>query len=342
MHQVAIIGVGRIGSVHLELMLTSPELGLRPVAVHASSATSADSLRRRYDVAVTTDLQAIMELPTVEAVLICSPTPSHLHQVMTALEAGHHVFCEKPLTERSADTLTCIAAAHERGLVLQVGFHKRHDPALLQLRDVVQSGQLGVPLTLRISSRDPEPPPDGYPRSAGGIFSDSMIHDFDLARFLLDSRVSRLTAAGGSKFDRIAAAAGDYDMALALLEFEDGVLASLEVCRTNQGLYDQRFEVHGTDGTAAVGNQTGALAITSGRRSERWPGTGTFAERYRDAYRRQLAVFADALSAGRTTFSPRHAYEAQLLAEHCILAAQEPRQWLEHSDPAVEIHAVNA
>jgi myo-inositol 2-dehydrogenase/D-chiro-inositol 1-dehydrogenase len=270
--------------------------GFRLELVADPDAAARQRVATELAVPTVEDWRAVVEDPRIAAVVVSSGTPFHFEQVMAALEAGKHVLCEKPLAPTLGEIDQISYAAAQSGTVLQVGMHRRFDRHFRALHDTVRSGKIGRPLLVRISSRDPEPAPPGYPRSPGGIFIDSAIHDFDVVRFLLDEEVVEVSSMGAFLVDPIAEEAGDHDTAVTLLRFASGALGALDNCRLSVQGYDQRAEVHGSAGMAAVENPTTlALRVADADGICRPPPPAYFIERYTPAYHDEVVAFREAI-----------------------------------------------
>ncbi len=191
----------------------------------------------------------------IDAVIVASPNYLHKEHVMAALRHKKHIFCEKPIAldlTQIDDALTAVEAA---GVTLQVGFNRRFDPGFAAVRQAVIAGKVGQPEMVRITSRDPEPPPIGYVRVSGGIFLDMTIHDFDMARYLTGSDVEEVYAKGAILVDPQIGEAGDFDTAVITLKFADGSIGVIDNSRKAAYGYDQRVEVFGSKGSAAAFNE---------------------------------------------------------------------------------------
>lgn len=233
---------------------------------------------------------------TVDAVFICSASAAHAEQVIAAAESGKHVFCEKPLALSVADCDRAIAAARAAGVVLQVGFNRRFDANAAAMAAEVRSGRLGQLLLGRITSRDPVPPPPEHRRSPEGLFVESSIHDFDMARFLLGEEPVELTTYAGALFDPLASDAGDNDTAVTVLRFASGAIVTIENCRRSSSGYDQRMELHGTEGSARTENvRSVSITLDGPNGSTQSPGAWFYPERYRDSYAAELVSFRRAV-----------------------------------------------
>ena len=234
----------------------------------------------------------LLALDEVEAAMVCSASDAHAEQVAAAAGSGRNVLCEKPLATDLAGVDSAISAVERSGVVLHVGFNRRFDPGFADLATMVATGGIGRLLQLRITSRDPEPPPAGYPRGPGGLFSDMAIHDFDIARYVSGEEVVAVSATGSSLVDPLAGAAGDLDVAAITLRFASGAVGVIECCRVSTYGYDQRVEVHGTEATAWTTNPLPTPAVLAGGDGARSsPLHRFFPERYERAYSAELAAF---------------------------------------------------
>jgi len=240
--------------------------------------------------------QQVLERPDVEAVAICTPTNTHYQMVLDAAAARKHIFCEKPL-DLAIDKIEEIdARVRACGVQLMVGFNRRFDPNFLKVRETVQSGRIGVPHVLKITSRDPGIPPEGYIRASGGIFLDMTIHDFDMARYQMGSEVTEVYARATVLVDPVFEQAGDWDTAVVTLAFANGALGTIDNSRRAVYGYDQRVEVFGSEGMVTVNNNTYDSHICLDR-------TGThsslplnfFMDRYTESYLREMQAFVVAV-----------------------------------------------
>ncbi len=289
---VGLIGAGRIGRVHAEhLAYRIPEANLVAVAdvieEAARKAATDFGIPHAYR-----DHRAIMEDDAIEAVIVCSSTDTHAQMIQEAAEAGKHVFCEKPIALDLPSIDRALEAVEKAGVKLQVGFNRRFDPSFRRVRELVASGALGTPHILRITSRDPAPPPIEYIKVSGGIFLDMTIHDFDMARFLIGSEVEEIFAAGNVLVDPEIGAVGDIDTAIITLRFANGALGAIDNSRKAVYGYDQRVEVFGSAGMAMVSNQTPdnvVLSDAEGVHSAK--PLYFFVERYAEAYVEEMRAF---------------------------------------------------
>lgn len=260
---VGVIGAGRIGQVHAE-NITYRVPGAEVVMIADPNLKAAEACAGKLGIGVTTaDPQAILDHPDIDAVLICSPTGFHAPQIEAAAAAGKHIFCEKPVALDLSAIDKALAAAKAAGVKLQIGFNRRFDPNFAQVREMVAAGKVGAPHILRITSRDPGPPPIEYIKGSGGIFLDMTIHDFDMARYLMGEEVTEVYTAGGVMVDSAIGAAGDIDTAVVTLRFESGAIGTIDNSRKAVYGYDQRVEVFGSGGAVSISNNAPHNAVLS-------------------------------------------------------------------------------
>ncbi|MCX7384036.1 MAG: inositol 2-dehydrogenase [Alphaproteobacteria bacterium] len=273
MLDIAVIGAGRIGQ---------PE--------------AAASLAAACGAPVITLDQAF----EASAVLIGSPTPTHAAYIERAARAGRAVFCEKPVDLSSARVRSCLAVVASAGTPLMVGFNRRFDPHFAALKRRLDAGEAGRLELLTIISRDPNPPPPAYVAASGGLFRDMMIHDLDMARFLLGEEPVELFAAASCQVDPAIASAGDVDTAVVTLRTASGRLCQISNSRRATYGYDQRIEAHGSVGLLRAGNMTATtVEFADGRGFVTDPALPFFLERYAAAYRAEIDAFITAVAAGR-------------------------------------------
>ncbi|MGC8877984.1 MAG: inositol 2-dehydrogenase [Anaerolineae bacterium] len=260
---IGVIGAGRIGRVHAEhLAHRIPEAQVVAIADVALSAAQQCATELHIPF-VSADHRDVLNHPDVEAVVICSSTDTHAQFIEEAAQAGKHIFCEKPIDFDLRKIDRALEAVARAGVKLQIGFNRRFDPSFKRARDMVAEGKIGQPHIVRITSRDPAPPPLEYIKVSGGIFLDMTIHDFDMARYLIGSEVEEVYAAGGVLVDPRIGEAGDIDTALVTLHYANGALGCIDNSRRAVYGYDQRIEVFGSAGGIVVTNHTPHNAIYS-------------------------------------------------------------------------------
>jgi len=322
MIRIAVLGAGRIGRIHGRNAANHPDARL--VAVADPHAPAAQELAAATGAAVAS-LDDIVERSDVDAILICTPTTTHADLIERGARAGKAVFCEKPVDLSSPRIEACLGVVDKAGTPLMIGFNRRFDPNFASLRRRLADGEVGEVELVTILSRDPGPPPVSYIATSGGLFRDMMIHDLDMARFLLlgDEPVE-VHAVGSSLVDPEIGKAGDVDTAAVLLKTAKGRIVQISNSRRATYGYDQRVEVHGSKGMIRAGNihrTTVEVANAAGITAD--PVQDFFLERYADAYRAELGAFLDAVKAGKPCEpTGRDGLMAQRLADAATESAQ--------------------
>jgi len=298
--QIGIIGAGRIGRLHAE-NLTYRVKGAEVAAVADvfpdAAARCADELGIPQ---ATADPMEVIKNPAIDAVFICSSTDTHAPLIEQAAQAGKHIFCEKPIALDIPAIDHALETVEKAGVILQVGFQRRFDLNFRRARASIGEGKIGKPHILRITSRDPEPPPIEYVKVSGGIFLDMMIHDFDMARYLMGDEIEEVYATGAVLVDPKIGEAGDVDTAAVTLRFKSGAIGVIDNSRKAVYGYDQRVEVFGEKGMIVVSNpkpDTTVLSDTAGDHSS--PLYHFFLDRYADSYIAEEEEFIAAVTQKR-------------------------------------------
>lgn len=299
--KIGVIGAGRIGRLHAENLVTRLP-GVDVLAIADVNAATAEETAKRLNIALATaDYREVLAHPDIQAVAICSATDTHSQMIIESAQAGKHIFCEKPIDYDLKRIDAALDAVADAGVKLQIGFNRRFDPNFAHVREVVASGGIGEPHVLRITSRDPAPPPVSYVKVSGGIFLDMTIHDFDMARFLIDSPVTEVFAAGAVLVDPEIGAAGDVDTAVVTLRFENGAIGVIDNSRKAVYGYDQRVEVFGAKGTISAENNTPTRTTLSNAEGVHHPlPLYFFLERYNESYIAEMQVFIRAVENDET------------------------------------------
>lgn len=295
-----ILGAGRIGRVHAEtLAFRIPEAEIAVVA--DANREAAQALANRCAMPrVATSAAEVFADSGIDAVLICTPTDTHADLIEQAAQAGKHIFCEKPVSLSLNKIDSSLAAVKKAGVQLQVGFNRRFDSNFARVRQAVADGEIGKPYLLHIVSRDPAPPPIAYLGPSGGLFLDMMIHDFDMARFLLGDEVEEVYAAGGVLVDPAVGEAGDIDTAVVTLQFRSGAIGTIDNSRKATFGYDQRVEILGSKGKIASENRYPNQVVVSGEKSVYTDlPLNFFMQRYIEAFVTELEEFVRAVREGK-------------------------------------------
>lgn len=295
--KIGLIGAGRIGKLHGELLTYHiPEAALKTVA-----EIDIDSIKpwaKQLNIFnLTTDTSDILNDPEIEAVLICSSTDTHARLIIEAARAGKHIFCEKPIDFNIKKIKQALKSVQDAGVKLQIGFNRRFDHNFMKVRECVESGKLGAVHIVKITSRDPAPPPIEYLKVSGGIFLDMAIHDFDMARYLSISEVEEVYAQGAVLVDPAIGGIGDVDTAITTLKFKNGAMGVIDNSRQAVYGYDQRVEVFGSKGYVEVENDfPNSAKLSTADGVTRDKPQYFFLERYKMSYIEELKTFVDAVA----------------------------------------------
>jgi myo-inositol 2-dehydrogenase/D-chiro-inositol 1-dehydrogenase len=292
MLEIAVIGAGRIGQIHARNVARHPGAHLRWIT--DVNRTAAEALAKELGADVAADAAQAIGDKAVNAVVICSPTDTHAELIEAAAKAGKAIFCEKPIDLSLERVDRCLDTVRKARVTMMIGFNRRFDTSFAAVHAGIRSGKIGTLETLIITSRDPGPPPIGYIKQSGGLFRDMMIHDFDLARWMLGEAPTEVYAVASNLVDPEIGKVGDIDTAMVVLKTKSGCIAQISNSRRAVYGYDQRVEAFGSKGMLQAGNQTATTVTFSGE-----PGvTGDkplhfFLERYAEAYRAELQHFVD-------------------------------------------------
>ena len=298
MLRFGLFGAGRIGSMHARNLAANPRVELayvydidEPAARKAAEAAGAR---------VAPDVSTILTDAAVDAVLIASPTNTHVDLIIQAVEAGKAVLCEKPIDLDINRVNQCRDKIAECQVPIQIGFNRRFDPGHRALREAVQAGEIGRIEKLIITSRDPAPPPIDYVKVSGGLFRDLMIHDFDMARFVTGEEPTEISAMGSALVDPDIASVGDIDTAMVIMKMASGALCHINGSRRAVYGYDQRLEAFGPGGMLLSNNRTKTTVERYGKQATaaREPLLNFFIERYSEAYFNQVNAFVDGVEQG--------------------------------------------
>jgi len=318
MLRFGLLGAGRIGKLHGGNIAASSNAKL--VAVADIDAKAAEALAKAHG-AEARSPNDVIESKDVDAILIGTSTDTHADYIEKSVKAGKAVLCEKPVDLDSKRIEACLKVVDAAKKPLMIGFNRRFDPNFAALKKRLDAGAVGKVEMVTVISRDPGPPPVSYIERSGGLYRDMMIHDLDLARFLLGEEPVVVHALGSVLVDPGIGKAGDVDTAMVMMRTASGKLCQISCSRRAAYGYDQRIEVHGSEGMLRAGNiheTTVETATKTGFATD--PVLNFFLERYAQAYRDELAAFIDAVETGKPT-SPS-GYDG-LMAQRLADAATE-------------------
>ncbi|MBK8457620.1 MAG: inositol 2-dehydrogenase [Phyllobacteriaceae bacterium] len=290
----ALLGAGRIGKVHAKAVTGNADARL--VAVADAFPAAAQAIADAYGCAVRT-IDEIEKSKDIDAVVICTPTDTHADLIERFCRAKKAVFCEKPIDLSLARVKQCLAVVKETKGTLMVGFNRRFDPHFAAVRQAIDDGAIGKVEMATITSRDPGAPPADYIKRSGGIFRDMTIHDFDMARFLLGEEPETVMASASVLVDKAIGRLGDFDSVSVILTTKSGRQAVISNSRRATYGYDQRIEVHGSEGLVSAENQRPvSIEVAGAKGYTRPPLHDFFMTRYTDAYAAEIAHFIAALA----------------------------------------------
>ncbi len=298
MLRVALFGAGRIGQVHARSIAEHGETELAWVCDPIESA--ATTLAARYGARAAGDPQTAIDDATVDAVLIASATPTHVDLIRRSAVAGKKILCEKPIDLDLARIDQVWHDIEPLAPFVMLGFNRRFDPTFCEIRSRVDAGEIGTIRTLRITSRDPEPPPAAYLAISGGLFRDMTIHDFDMARFLL-GEIAEVQAMATDNDLATFRDASDHAQAVVVMRAASGALCTIVDSRSCAYGYDQRLEAFGDLGALQAGNltATSVRAFNATQTEAAGPALNFFLERYTPAYQAEFAEFVAAINEHR-------------------------------------------
>jgi myo-inositol 2-dehydrogenase / D-chiro-inositol 1-dehydrogenase len=291
-----VIGAGRIGKIHAANIAARRDSQVSFIADADPNAAASLAEATGAKVASADD---ILGSKAVEAIAICSPTDTHADLIERAARAGKAIFCEKPIALEVPRVQACLEVVRETNAKLMIGFNRRFDPNFASLQKRIATGAIGSLEILSITSRDPGPPPLSYIARSGGLFRDMMIHDFDLARFILGEEPIWVSAMGAALVDNGIGEAGDIDTAVVIMQTKSGKVAQINNSRRASYGYDQRVEAHGDKGMVSAANVRETTVEFAGEHGyARDKALNFFLERYELAYRRELDTFITSVMAG--------------------------------------------
>ncbi|WP_425074767.1 inositol 2-dehydrogenase [Sagittula sp. S175] len=325
MTRIALLGCGRIGRMHADIIAAHPRATL--AGVYDTHAPSAQEVADKHGVTNFASPEAVFA-SEADAVLVATPTTTHVDFIKAGVAANMAVLCEKPVDLDLANARACAEAVAGATRPIMIGFCRRFDPGHRAARAAHRDGRLGDLHQVIITSRDPGMAPDAYIETSGGIFRDMTIHDLDLARFMLDEEVTHVTATGARLVDpALMQRCDDYDTVTVVLTTASGKQAVITNSRAACYGYDQRVELFGSGGMALSDNhRTHAAQVWGeGYTGQAAPLQHFFIERYRDAFNAEIDNFVDAIEGGTPEVTLNDGVKALALAEACFRSIAEGR-----------------
>jgi len=323
---IALLGSGRMAHVYGPKIAAHPEMAL--VAIYNPRIASAEKATALYGGVASDDLAKVLADDRVDAVVIATPTDTHFEYIEACAKAGKPIYCEKPLDMTLERTDRCLEALAAHPVPFMLGFNRRFDPQIAQLRQAVAAGELGALRFLQSTSREPAPPPISYVESSGGYFVDAQIHDIDLMCWIAGERPAEVYAQGACLVDPAIGEAGDVDTAMTILTFTSGAMAWINNCRACAYGFDQRIEVFGEKGLLQTVNRRDDDLIRwdATRTEARQPLKHFFLERYDESFGLALEEFFAALAEGRAPSSGQtDGRDALAIALACERSRRERR-----------------
>ena len=326
MIKIGLIGLGRMGKIHLENLTYKIKDADLIAAVNPGE--DGRNFARNHGVKnVSNNIDIIINNPDIEAVIISSPNSTHAEYAIKVAEAGKAVFCEKPIDKSLESARKTVEIISKLEVPFMIGFNQRFDMNFSKVKNEISRGTIGNLRNLHIISRDPAPPPISYIKESGGLFKDMTIHDFDMARFIMGCEVSEVFAFGNCLIDPAIGEAGDIDSATVLLKFENGALATIENSRESKYGYDQRLEVFGSEGVIKVENPLKSqltISNASGATSDKH--LNFFMDRYELSYLEEIREFINAVkNKTAVPVSGEDGLKAMIIAEAANKSLKENR-----------------
>lgn len=315
--KVGLIGAGRIGKLHAENIIKHiPSLKL--VAI-ADQTQDSEWFKAFNGVQWFEDAEELLAREEIQAVLICSPTDTHIPLILHAAQLKKHIFCEKPLSMQAQDIPSALDAVQQAGINLQIGFNRRFDKNFQAIKEAIVSGKIGRPYSLHLTSRDPSLPPLDYLQRSGGIFMDMSIHDFDMAQYIMGSPIEEIYVNASARIDPSLAQIPDQDVAIINLAFKNGALGVINNSRQACYGYDQRLEVLGSEGMIEADHELEDVTVQSfSSHIQTAKPKYFFLQRYQQSFIQELQAFAFAIiEKSKSPVSGWAGYQAVLAAKAC-------------------------
>lgn len=298
--KLGIIGAGRIGKVHATSISQRIEQA-EVIAIVDPDIKEAKQMADKLGIpAFSENPMEVLHNTEIDAVVICSPTNTHTDYIKLAASKKKHIFCEKPIDLDLGKIKNVLEIIDTSGIQMMVGFNRRFDPNFAKINTLVSEGKIGVPQILKITSRDPGPPPPHYIKSSGGLFLDMAIHDFDMARFIVQDEVVEVYSRGAVMIDDEIGKLGDIDTAITTLQFKNGAMGVIDNSRKAVYGYDQRLEIFGSEGMAKIDNNLPENhELFDGLGSHKSLPLNFFMERYTESYYQEMREFVDSILKGK-------------------------------------------
>jgi myo-inositol 2-dehydrogenase/D-chiro-inositol 1-dehydrogenase len=326
---LGLVGVGRIGVMHAKNISALNE-SLNPDGIHVSlklTDVAEDQARAVAESVGAEFLGSAEELigSGVDGLVIATGTATHPGLIRAGVNAGIPVFCEKPVAVNVAESQPVLDYISEKSGTVQIGHQRRFDAGYLEAKRAYEAGELGWIHSLRAVTCDMTPPPVEFLATSGGLFRDCSVHDFDILRWLTGREIVEVYAKGSNNGDPAIGEVGDVDTALALVTFDDGTVGTVSASRYNGAGHDVRLELQGSEQSVLVGMDQ-QMAMRSAEPAVTFPnGTAhtTFAERFDQAYRAEMAAFVEVvLGKRKNPCTPEDAVAASKVADAAQLSLE--------------------
>ena len=318
---LAILGLGRIGKIHAENIISLNECNLKIII---DPISDSDNNFTDLGIKQSKHFDDLLNENDIDGVIICSPSKYHVSQIKSLSELTKNIFCEKPLGLSIEEILDVKSLVAKKSLNLHIGFNRRYDPDFSELKRRILNDEIGDLHMIKITSRDPAPPPISYIKKSGGIFLDMTIHDFDMVKYLSGSEISELYVKGGCFVDPEIEKAKDVDTAIINMSLKNGVLATINNSRQAVYGYDQRIEVLGSKGVLKVENKL-LNKVVKGTREGFISSNpqNFFIDRYEQSYKKELMNFVQSIRGDLVDHADvddgLHALKAGLAANNSLL-----------------------
>jgi myo-inositol 2-dehydrogenase/D-chiro-inositol 1-dehydrogenase len=318
---LAILGLGRIGKIHAENIISLNECNLKIII---DPISDSDNNFTDLGIKQSKHFDDLLNENDIDGVIICSPSKYHVSQIKSLSDLTKNIFCEKPLGLSIEEILDVKSLVAKKSLNLHIGFNRRYDPDFSELKRRILNDEIGDLHMIKITSRDPAPPPISYIKKSGGIFLDMTIHDFDMVKYLSGSEISELYVKGGCFVDPEIEKAKDVDTAIINMSLKNGVLATINNSRQAVYGYDQRIEVLGSKGVLKVENKL-LNKVVKGTREGFISSNpqNFFIDRYEQSYKKELMNFVQSIRGDLVDHADvddgLHALKAGLAANNSLL-----------------------